>query len=265
MREPIQLNEIPLEIKRYVGTIQSITFPRQGCTSDVVVIKSESGKYALKRTKNKLYSSWLTREVAVLDCLAKQTKLPVPKVLHFTAENDKNEAWALTEFLEGETLRAALSIETNKHKRLELLLNFGKILSEIHSTPCPDELRYDAPWLDYMLAQAEENFKNGQADGTRELLERIQQEKPGPYKQTLIHGDFTIDNVLVCNGGISGVIDWGAGAFGDPRYDVSLALRPKPNAFESKTDREVFFEGYGARIITEKEYGYFADGLYEFF
>ncbi|SHR51791.1 Aminoglycoside phosphotransferase [Mycobacteroides abscessus subsp. abscessus] len=58
-----------------------------------------------------------------------------------------------------------------------------------------------------MLYQAEYNFNNHEVDGTKELLERLKVEKPEEYKQTLIHGDFTIDNVIVSNGIIIGVID----------------------------------------------------------
>src|SRR5699024_388531 len=100
---------------------------------------------------------------------------------------------------------------------------------------------------------------------TEELLKKIKLNKPNQFKQTLIHGDYTIDNVLVHNGVISGVIDWAGGAYGDPRYDVSLAVRPKPNAFENVLERELFFEGYGGKIIKNEEFDYFVNGLYEFF
>lgn len=84
-------------------------------------------------------------------------------------------------------------------------------------------------------------------------------------KNTLIHGDFTIDNVLVRDGKITSIIDWSGEAFGDPRYDVSLAIRPKPNAVETDSEINTFFEGYGKKIIDEQEYKYFEDGLYAFF
>lgn len=89
--------------------------------------------------------------------------------------------------------------------------------------------------------------------------------KPNPITETLIHGEFTIDNVLVKASEIVGVIDWGGGAFGDPRYDVSLAIRPKPRLFEDQADVDIFFKGYGAKNITDEDFTYFAEGLYEFF
>jgi hypothetical protein len=55
------------------------------------------------------------------------------------------------------------------------------------------------------------------------------------------------------------------GAFGDPRYDVSLSIRPKPSAIETDSEIDSFFEGYGRKILGEREYKYFEDGLYAFF
>lgn len=142
---------------------------------------------------------------------------------------------------------------------------FGKLLADIHSTPCPKELISNKNWLEQMISQAHNNLMNNEVDGTKELLEQVIKHRPDHYKQTFIHGDFTIDNVLVSNGKITGVIDWGSGAYGDPRYDVSLAIRPKPNVFENEIEKQIFFEGYGENIIDDKIYDYFVNGLYEFF
>lgn len=262
---PIHIDEIPMEIREYLNKIISISFPRQGYTSNVGIIKSDQGIFVLKRTKGKLFSSMLKKEVSILDCLNQKTGLPIPKVKKFIEHNNM-ESWALIDYLEGETIRMALLNEDNYQRRQEIIFNFGKILSEIHLTPCPDELLInEQSWLNRVLDEAEYNLNNNEVDGTEELLKRLKIKKPKDYKQTLIHGDFTIDNVMISNGVITGVIDWSSGAYGDPRYDVSLAIRPKPNAFVNEIDEQIFFEGYGGRIIDNDEYDYFTKGLYEFF
>jgi aminoglycoside phosphotransferase (APT) family kinase protein len=262
---PIEVDEIPNEIIEYVNNVKSIKFPRQGYTSNVGIIENNQGYYALKRTKGEWYCSWLKREISVLSCLANETKLPVPKVKKFVEQKQKSECWALIEFFEGATLRLTLSNEKNREKRQEMIFNYGKTLAQIHSTPCPKELIYQQPWLDQMLVQAEFNLNSFKVDGTKELLEKIKNNRPNNYKQALIHGDYTIDNVLVSNGEITGIIDWGGGAYGDPRYDVSLAIRPKPNMFQTEIDKQIFFEGYREMIIDNKVYDYFVNGLNEFF
>ncbi|QOR67830.1 phosphotransferase [Cytobacillus suaedae] len=261
--EPIKIIELPIEIKGFVREITEITFPKQGYTSDVGIIEALNGeKFVVKRSKGEQFCNWLKREAFVLECL-KDTSLPVPRLLKFVEGID--ESWTLTQFMEGQTLRSYLLNEQIGIKRQEAIYQFGKILKEIHSTPCPSKLKGEGLWLDQMLKTAEYNLLHYETDGNEELLKKLIDEKPGIVEQTLIHGDFTIDNVLVNNGRISAVIDWSGGAFGDPRYDAALAVRPKTNAFEIESDRVVFFEGYGQKPITDAEYEYFEHGLYNFF
>ena len=229
--QPIRIEEISNEIKDYLNGIHSIWFPPQGSTSDVGIIENNQGSYVLKRAKGEWFCSWLKKEVLVLNCLAEETTLPVPKIKIFVEQKQKMQSWALMEFIAGETLRTVLNKENNREKRREIIYKFGHILSQIHATPCPSKLMHNQSWLDQML----------------------------------IHGDFTIDNVLVFNGEITGIIDWSGGAYGDPRYDVSLAIRPKPNAFQNESDKQAFFEGYGKKIIDHRIYDYYVNGLYEFF
>jgi len=263
--QPIQVDEIPEEIREYLKNIDCIKFPRQGYTSNVAIIQSHQGSFALKRTTGEWFCSLLKREVSVLNRLAKETKLRVPKVELFVEQKQDSQCWALFEFFQGETIRIALKDEKNKEIRQEIIFNFGKLLADVHSTPCPKELIHHKNWLEQMISQANDNLIKNEVDGTKELLEKVKKYKPDHYKQTLIHGDYTIDNVLVSNGEVTGVIDWGSGAYGDPRYDVSLAIRPKPNVFENEIEKQIFFEGYGENIIDDKIYEYFVNGLYEFF
>jgi aminoglycoside phosphotransferase (APT) family kinase protein len=258
------LHEIPNEIIDNLGTVKNIKFPRQGDTSNVGIIESTRGCFVIKRTKGEQYCSWLSEEVHVLNCL-RNTKLPIPNVYQVVEQKNENQAWALLQYFEGETLRQALFNEKNTDKKHEMIFNFGVILSNIHSTQCPNELIGDSVWLDEMLKRAEFNLKHYFVDGTAELLQFLKMNKPLPIKNTLIHGDFTIDNVLVYDGKITSIIDWSGGGFGDPRYDISLAIRPKPNAFEIQSDIDIFCEGYGKKFLGEQEYKYFSEGLYEFF
>ncbi|RXZ79796.1 aminoglycoside phosphotransferase family protein [Paenibacillaceae bacterium] len=264
--EPISKQEIPHEIMKQLGTISKIFFPRQGHTSNVGIIHSEKGFSVLKRTKGNQYSEWLRRESSILACLS-QTHLRVPKVYQFIQHGDENEgiqSWLLMEYIRGETIRKILTHENDAAKRYNILADFGRSLRELHSTPCPDELKSSGTWLDNMLKQAEYNLEHYKVDGTPSLLEELKNKKPNEVDQTLIHGDCTIDNFLVCEGRIAGMIDWSGGAFGDPRYDVALAIRAKPNIFQSNKDHDAFFDGYGDMIISDEESNYFANGLYAF-
>jgi aminoglycoside phosphotransferase (APT) family kinase protein len=80
---------------------------------------------------------------------------------------------------------------------------------------------------------------------------------------TLIHGDFTVDNTLISDGNVSGIIDWSGGTVGDPRYDLVLATQLKRGVF-AKRDEAVFWDSYGRPPVSADERAYFT-GLYEFF
>jgi aminoglycoside phosphotransferase (APT) family kinase protein len=262
--QPITIYEIPEDIHDEVGTIYTICFPKQGHTSDVAIIEAKHGTYIIKRVKGELFCAQLAKEAKALMYLS-STALLIPTLYRFHETKHKKEAWALLEYIEGETLRQALEKETNEAKRQDMIFCFGEVLSKIHSTPCPRELIGQKPWLDEMLEKAAYHLTHYHVDGTAELLDALIKKRPAPCPPTLIHGDFTIDNVLVRDGNIVGVIDWSGGTFGDPRYDAALAIRPKQNAFQRESDVIVFFEGYGQEPITKDEYEYFANGLYEFF
>jgi aminoglycoside phosphotransferase (APT) family kinase protein len=264
MIRPFHPDEIPQEIKRKIGMIYRIASPRrQGYTSQVAIIGSERGTFV----KGSRFCGWLANEVCVLDALG-ATSVPVPAVLGFTEEMDgeQPQAWLLMEHLKGETVRHALFYEHDPAKRAQILFAFGEVLARIHETPVPDKwIGQGGNWLDLILVQAEHNLNNGEVKALAGLLEQLKKNKPATFRQTLIHGDYTIDNVIVHNGKVSGVIDWSGSAFGDPRYDVVLAIRPKPNAFQTDEDLDAFFAGYGEKIVSEEEYRYFAEGLYSFF
>ena len=115
------------------------------------------------------------------------------------------------------------------------------------STTSTDEIKGNDQWLNNMLVQAAYNLENFEVDGNEILLNQITSTPLQIETHKLIHGDFTIDNVLIQDGEITGIIDWGSAAFGDPRFDVALAIRPKPNAFQEAIDKEIFFEGYGEK------------------
>ena len=67
---------------------------------------------------------------------------------------------------------------------------------------------------------------------------------PPPEVRTFIHGDFTLDNVLFCDGRVCGVIDWSGCGAGDPRFDIALALATSPELVLEPADLEAFFAGY---------------------
>jgi aminoglycoside phosphotransferase (APT) family kinase protein len=258
------IESIPEALRADIGVIRRVKRPRQGHASETAIVETASGQYVIKRAQGDDFCLWLEREAIVLAALS-SASLPVPALYRFYKDAERNESWALLEYIEGDTLRHALMHEADERTRQQLIFSFGEALAAVHATPCPQTLIRTKPWLEEMLEKAADRLKRGCTDGTAELLNKLKQHRPAPGPTTFIHGDFTIDNVLVHRKTVTGIIDWSGGAYGDPRYDLALAIRPKRNAFERENDIAVFFAGYGQPPINRDDYEYFANGLYEFF
>lgn len=258
------MDYLPQDILSLTGAVKRIRFPLQGDTSVVGIVEGTAGRFAVKMARGRQFRSWLRQEVRVLNAL-RATSLPIPQVHLFLECETRNQGWAVLDYLDGEPLGQALRHLRSPQERYAVLCNVGRTLAEIHATSCPEAITGDGPWLDRMLAQAAYNLDHYNVDGSASLLQKLRVTQPEPVAPTLIHGDFTVDNVLVQAGKVTGVVDWSGGALGDPRYDLSLAIRPKANAFQQPSDADAFFEGYGRSPLTDDDVTYFATGLYEFF
>lgn len=264
----LTLDELPGDIRQALGDVQRLRPLPQGMTSTVAVADTPSGARVIKRARGTLYGGWLAKEHRVLSALA-TTVLPTPRPYAF-ARRDTGvapERWLVMDFLPGQPLATMLDAERDVAKRAALLRVFGQTLATIHAALVPAGIQEPGPtWLAYMLDEAAENLEHFNVDGTPELLARLRAAPPQPVAATLIHGDYTLDNVLVEAGRVTGVIDWSGGAIGDPRYDLALATRPQREAFSEQRDAELqaFYEGYERAPLAQDEFDYFK-GLYEFF
>ncbi len=264
---PLAAADFPEEVTAALGAVQRLSYPPQGDTSAIAIVESASGVYAVKRSRGERFTAWLSQEYRVLRALAR-TPLPTPQpyVLVQREVAGEPETWLVMEALPGEPLVTAIERAADQAERYNLLRAFGHILARIHRTAVPAELQGEArPWLDHMLERAEGALGHYPVDGDAALLEALKRQRPQPVPPALIHGDFTVDNVLISAGTVTGVIDWAGGGPGDPRYDLALAIRPQATGlFETPQDRQAFFEGYGLADLSEAEYDYFVR-LYEFF
>lgn len=216
------VDDFPETLSNFLGSVYQLEFPVQGMTSVVAIVSAAKGTYVVKRSRGHLFSRWLGKEYEVLKVLT-QTPLPVPYphlfLGHDTAEGV--EAWLVMSKLPGEPLATVLARETSQDVCQDLLREFGKTLMRIHRHTALLE-----PQSDRTLAGAEYNLLHP-IDGSVELLEQLKKQQPVPVFPTFIHGDFTIDNTLIMEGKVTGIIDWAGGGMGDPRYDLTLAIRPQ--------------------------------------
>ncbi len=249
-----EASDLPAEVRACLPDSFELVAPPQGETSQVAFARTANADdIVIKRTSGALYSQWLERESKVLDALA-GTGLSVPRVLGEHTSGDVH--WLLMSRMPGESGWNVI-VQACPERRKELLRGLGSTLAKIHATPVPAAL-HDAdstPWLErHRLFAAEISFED-------ELIETFG--APPPGLRTLIHGDFTLDNVLFSEDRVCGVIDWSGCGAGDPRFDIALALATSPELVMSPGELSAFFSGYvhdelpaSLRAMVRELYGY---------
>lgn len=153
--------------------------------------------------------------------------VPVPAVMHFTSA--PGEAWLLMTALPGETAYQAL--EAKSADRLALVDGLARFLRRLHAIPvgeCPfnsdhayrlglARKRIDAGLVDEDDFDAERG--GWTAEQVWQSMQRLLPLKPDPV---VTHGDFSLDNLLICGGDVIGCIDTGRVGIADRYQDVAI-------------------------------------------
>lgn len=193
-------------IQEKIGVVHSMErLAEQGCTSEVCRIYKNDHSCILKSSVKEKYREWLAAEARVLETLNQNSTISVPKFYAFFEQDDSSHL--LMSYEEGITLTAALRQAVSFSEKRRLITSFGSFLLQLHDYKPHDLFIKSEDWLDTQLGRAEAYIKNGQTDGTLDLLEVLRNNRPKQVKQTMIHGDCTTDNVLVMNGEVKMFID----------------------------------------------------------
>ena len=274
----IDLSELPPALTEHVARRAVLTFPPQGKTSDVAfaehadmdvrgratqgAVADEGRVLVVKRCAHRVYLDWLRREQVVLRALV-GSGLPVPRFIAYAeVETDGGSVgWLLMSHLAGSQFFGA-AIDAAPTVRESMFRRLGELMQRLHGTPVPAGLRCEGSWLSRQIEQARTNLP--WCDGTAAGLAELERSRPPHAHETLIHGDLSLDNVLVDDRGALRLIDWAGGGPGDPRHDVALALQTKPELELPVDALEAFFAGYGSAVLDEATRDWFVR-LYDYF
>lgn len=255
------IDEIPSALQRHLPVGAELVWPAQGMTSEVALAVGTSGTVVLKRCTNPIYLTWLRREHEVLLAIA-HLGLPVPNVIDHTEQSGSSgpEAWLVMSCLPGRSLWSAM-LEAPDGERGPLLQRLGLFLRALHSARIPEALGQPKDWISRKLEQARANLD--WCDGDEGLLRWLEESRPAPVPEVLIHGDPSLDNVLIDEGGVLSLIDWSGGDCGDPRYDIALALRTEPEITLGAHEVASFHSAHGGAPMDARTQRWF-ELLYEF-
>lgn len=251
----IRREEIPEAVLRWLPEQFELKAPQHGATSDVAFARGQGTTLVLKRCRHPPYTDWLENEQRALQLLAR-ADLPVPRVVGLHREGEEPDApvWLVMTKLPGVPLWDVVE-HASGEERVLWFRRLGRMLGRVHALPVPTELpsEEDHPtWLDRTFRRAASYVRRHVAKALPERLASRLREHGEPMPSTLVHGDFTLDNVLAEGDMITGIIDWGGASAGDPRWDVTLALATEPEIRLSPRAVAAFFEGYRAAPLPEE-------------
>ncbi|MBL4685457.1 MAG: phosphotransferase [Nannocystaceae bacterium] len=253
---PLHADAIPPAVREWLPDEFSLTEPRQGQSAQLTFV--DDAQLVIKRACGPVYATWLAQEHRALVALA-DADLPIPRAigLHTQPGTDGSdcEAWLVMTRLPGTPLGEVVARAENTEARADWYRRLGVIAARIHTLSVPSELVPDdpRPWLERVLERA----RNAPGNWVQKLAARFDRERQPDMPDTLIHGDFTIDNVLADGDAVTGVVDWGGAGPGDPRYDVTLALsRRDEQPLEPKV-AAAFLEGYRSHALSRELRAFF--------
>ena len=171
-----------------------------------------------------------------------QGKLPVPKVLGYCCEGGRE--YLLTEALPG----VAAHKGENRRQPGRTAQAVAEALKRIHAVPiadCPFDRRYPQ-LLDRARRFVERGWADGEEGNPETRLAAAAERAPAAEDLVFTHGDYCLPNVLLQEGGCSGLVDWGYAGVGDRYIDLAAcASSVRRNLGEAWVP--VFCAHYGLR------------------
>jgi aminoglycoside 3'-phosphotransferase-1 len=196
----------------------------------------------------------LRAEHARLQWLA--DRVHVPRVLGYVEHG--NTATLLTEALSGRSARDEL-VEAEAlgvHAIAATASALGAWLRALHQQPldiCPFDVGFAVRLLEGRRRVAAGLVDEVDFDEARrgwratDVVEAIDALLPLPFERVLTHGDFSLDNVFVERGQVTGVLDVGRAGVADPYQDLAICWRDLGEFGVSA--QSAFLRGYGVHAI----------------
>ncbi|WP_294330095.1 APH(3') family aminoglycoside O-phosphotransferase [uncultured Sphingomonas sp.] len=154
-------------------------------------------------------------------------RLPVPQLHAFLIED--GAGWLLTGRIPGRT--AYQILEAAPEQAPALAESLGKFLRRLHDLPaarCPfnadHRLRLAAAKdrLDAGLVAEDEFDEARQGMSAQAVWDEMLAALPPAFDRVVTHGDFSLDNLFVEGGAVSGCIDLGRVGIADPWQDLAI-------------------------------------------
>ena len=213
------------------GEIKAIEQFKGGQSNPTYKIITESKNLVLRRKPpGKLLPSAhaVDREYKVITALY-ETDVPVPKTYGLCEDDDvAGTSFFVMDFLDGNlfwdpmipsmTNRDRKEIYTNKNKTLAKLhsVDYKKIGLEDYGKPGNYVARQVSRWSKQYRASETDNI-----EAMNNLIDWLPKNIPDDDETTIVHGDYRLDNMILKNNEVVGILDWELSTLGHPIADFS--------------------------------------------
>ena len=186
-------------------------------------------------------SATISKEAKWLEVLAPSLPVGVPEVVAvFEPDGDYSERWSVVRWIDGEHPEVVDPETPINPRRADLAVDLAEVVTALaHVEVPPDAVKdTDLHWyrgepLATVDAETRQNIERCRALGDFEfdlaVAERLWDEAttlPGTSDRAMprwYHGDLAAENLLVREGRLAAVLDFGALSIGDPAVDLVVA------------------------------------------
>jgi aminoglycoside phosphotransferase len=221
------------------------------------VTSAEKGSYYLKINNTRNTTDRLQDDALIYAWLS--GKMEVPKVV-FYKKQAHLEALCVTA-LEGKTLKDWVGILSPE----AIISIYAKTLKALHAIPiedCPirrnltDQLNKAKYSVAHHWVLSDDFEACYQQRSPEDLLHELLQKAPHDYELVFTHGDYCMDNLMVKEGKLSGLIDMGRGGVADKYQDIALAVRSIRHELGYEYIDQ-FYEAYGLEQPHQEKIEYY--------
>jgi aminoglycoside phosphotransferase (APT) family kinase protein len=218
------------------GELRARRIGEGGGSNFTFLIERDEGRFVLRRPPRPPLppsAHDMVREARLQLALAPQgIRLPTIRAV-CEDEGVLGVPFYVMDYLDGEVIGETLPSWLDEPERRQLGHDLVDTLAEIHaadvSTPALAAFARPGSYLERQVrrfSQLWEVNATREIPAVAEVGRALAERMPEPLRETVVHGDYRVGNMMVARGEprIVAVLDWEMGAIGDPRADVGYLV-----------------------------------------
>ena len=213
------------------GRIKSIEQFKGGQSNPTYKIITDTKDLVLRRKPpGKLLPSAhaVDREYKVITALY-ETDVPVPKTYGLCEDEDvAGTAFFVMDFLDGDLFWDPMIPSMTNKDRTEIYKNKNKALAKLHSVDYKkiglDDYGKPGNYVARQVSRWSKQYRASETDNIEamnNLIEWLPNNIPDDDETSIVHGDYRLDNMILKNNEVIGILDWELSTLGHPVADFS--------------------------------------------